>query len=652
MAWVLGIHIGHHAACAVVHDGRLVAAIQQERLTRIKHDGEEALSDRLPIEACLRAANVSIAELDLIVSSFQAVSPGSFGLHKPLIEQGFTCFDPFDDRHFVSSHHLAHAYSAVASARFKECAVLVCDLGGSTTVDGQDFFMPFGSWYKELTGVRHRTTVSTECLSVYHYHADSMHLYHREFCVPHNQPESFIQNIASLYDNVSRRIFGSEHAHGQLMGLSAYGAHPVRCATNCPTYHMIDIATDGCVSFRNDWQHRVPADITFEEQADLAHDCQAATEQTLLAYASRATRLTASRNIALAGGVFLNIPSNTRISNIHSIDAVSVPSAPHDAGIAIGAAFGGATKRFKQPPVQVCSDRMGLLYPESEVESILRAHEHLLSMAAYSADRVAAKLNSGQIVARWAGRGEFGPRALGGRSLFGSPLLRAVKEKMNTLKGRQPWRPLAPIVPLSECSTFFEGPSESPWMNYGHTIRERYRQKLKALHHPDHSTRVQTLTDSEDAQLYELLITFGNVTGFPMLVNTSFNLAGDPMVETPEQALRMFEAVPTVDSLMIGTWVVQRLPPWSSTKLRLGSIRLPSSAVLARMSTPRGNRHVCAVGKASVSLSKELYSILGTLREARPVGEVLDQIQSDQETSQCLYEMLLKQVVLFSSTSR
>ena len=221
MPLVLGIHHGHHASCALVRDGKLVAAIEQERVTRAKADGQEGLSNRLPVHACLQAAGASLADVDLIVSSFQAATAGGVGFHRPLVERGFDLFDPFDDRHLVVSHHLAHGLSALHASGFREAAVLISDLAGSTTCDGADFVKPFRTFAAELQSLAEPAKLRTECLSIYEADLSTFTLKHREYCVPHTTPDVFVHSAASLYDNVSRMVFGVENAHGRLMALAA-----------------------------------------------------------------------------------------------------------------------------------------------------------------------------------------------------------------------------------------------------------------------------------------------------------------------------------------------------------------------------------------------------------------------------------------------
>jgi carbamoyltransferase len=555
-----------------VRDGVLIAAIEQERITRHKSDGQESLSNRLPVPACLEAAGASLADVDVIVSSFQAASPGGIGLHRPLIERGFSLFDPWDGRHFVVSHHRAHALSALGASGFSEAAVLVCDLAGSTTRDGGDFMVPFAAFSGDLGSLDAHAPLRTECLSIYRGDETSLELCRREYCVPHNAPDVFVQNVASLYDNLSRMVFGKENAHGQLMALASMAAgreapSPVRAG------EIVDTAPDGSLRFRNDWQHRV---LRCEEVLDYAPVAQAVQQElarALLVYARRARALTSLPRLAAAGGVFLNIPANAAIAESGLFESYYVPSAPHDAGIAIGCAYagwrqiaGGSTPGARPRAI----DRLGPRYPPVRTEEALHRYAHVIEPPEpASPQRIAHLLQAGQIVARCAGRSEFGPRALGGRSLLGSPLLASTKDRLNAIKGRQSWRPVAPIILREWIGAFFAGPQESPYMSFAQSIREPYREALAALRHPDASTRAQTLERSDDPDLYEMLEELERLTGFPIVVNTSLNGPGQPIVETPEEALQFLLAHPDVDALWLEGRLVRRAsrPSWTRALL-------------------------------------------------------------------------------------
>ncbi len=610
MAVVLGIHNGHHASCAVVRDGVLAAGVEQERLTRRKGDGCSGLSNRLPLGHCLRAAGVTLRDVDLIVSSFQAIGPGGAGLSQPIVEPGFDLFDPFDPRHLVISHHYAHAQAALGSSGFRECAVLVCDLAGSTTRSGEDFAVPFGEFVADATSLGIRTGTKTECLSVYHADEARVELRHREFCVPHSAPEVFVYSPASLYDNVSRMVFGRENAHGELMALASVSADPAP-PPGPAVEDILDVGAGG-VRFMNGWQSRVARRKEVLEYAPLAAVAQGALQRALLGYARLARDIAPSDRLAAAGGVFLNIVANSAIASSGLFEHYFVPSSPHDAGIAVGCAYHGWRALARRSGVGVTTtggkarDRVGTAYEAAEVGRALHDRAHLVRCDyGVRPAEVAGLLRDGRIVARFSGRAEFGPRALGGRSLLATPLDARSKDRLNRVKGRQSWRPVAPVVLRDRVGEFFTGPADSPYMNFAHRIAERHRGSLAALHHPDGSARVQTLTEGDDPDLYEVIRQFGLLTGYPVLVNTSLNGPGDPIVETPEQALDFFLAGDEIDCILFGDVLVRRTadPAW------LGS-RLAPDVIVSTIRPGSVPRHILLRGGRSMEVSSETLRVM------------------------------------------
>lgn len=609
MAVTLGIHIGHNASCAVVQDGCLTAAIQQERLSRVKHDVEEALSNRLPVAACLAAAGRHINDVDYIVTSFQSVSPGGFGLHKPLVEPDFDLFDPADPRHIVLSHHQAHAFSAFCTAGVPNACVLVTDLAGSTTLNGEDYALPFEEWREQLSSMHDTAPVWTEALSI--YDADTIYglrLCYREFREAHNQPASFIQNTGSLYNNVSRAIFGVEHAEGQTMALSAYGdaADAQKNASN-----MVTVTEAGEVRFHNDWQHNVQWDKSDMESAQLAAQCQAATVDAVRGHVQRARQLSSSDSLVAAGGVFLNILTNSEVARSDVFRSFHVPSAPHDAGIAVGCAYYGDSLAKGRRLVTAAwpTDRLGLCYTEEEVLASLRERDDFLTWHPATVDGLVSLLVDGAVVARHAGRSEFGPRALGGRSLLATPLRAASRDILNHVKGRQAWRPVAPVVPL-ECATdFFNGQTPSPYMLFAHTLKSPAHE-LPALCHPDGTTRAQTISVAEDPGLHALLNAFGRVTGYPILVNTSLNGPGEPIVEHPAEALEFFLSHERVDALVIGSFLVTRRAPWEGFAGRQVRIRPRAGTLVSIATADTGAHGLISRGGETRKISGTVLSLL------------------------------------------
>lgn len=613
MAVVLGIHNGHHASCAVVRDGVLAAGVEQERVTRRKGDGCSGLSNRLPLEACLRAAGTSLPDVDLIVSSFQAIGPGGAGLSQPIVEPGFDLFDPLDPRHLVVSHHYAHALSALGSSGFRECAVLVCDLAGSTTRRGEDFAVPFGEFLADATTLGTQSGTRTECLSIYHADEARLELRHREYCVPHSAPEVFVYSPASLYDNVSRTVFGRENAHGELMALASLSAGPVP-PPGLAVEDILDVGSGG-VRFKNGWQARVTRRREELGYAPLAAVVQEALQRALLGYAGLARAVAPSDRLAAAGGVFLNIVANSAIESSGLFGHYFVPSSPHDAGIAVGCAYHGWRTVARRSGARIttatgkANDRLGTSYEPTEVGRALRPRAHLVRCeGGVRPAEVAGLLRDGQVVARFSGRAEFGPRALGGRSLLATPLDARSKDRLNSVKGRQSWRPVAPVVLRDRAGEFFTGPDDSPYMNLAHRVVERHRGSLAALHHPDGSARVQTLSEGDDPDLYEVIRQFGLLTGYPVLVNTSLNGPGDPIVETPEQALDFFLAGDEVDCLLLGDTLVRRAPDpaWSGS-------RLAADVIVSTIRPGSVPRHILLRGGRSMEVSPETLRVLECL---------------------------------------
>ncbi len=606
---VLGIHNGHHASCAIVRGGRLISAVAQERFTRVKGDGADGLTNRLPVSQCLRAAGVRLEDVDLIVSSFQSMGPGGVGLARPLAEPSFDLFDPHDPRHHVASHHLAHAHSALGTSSFSDAAIVVCDLSGSTTVDGLDFVEPFSKFEKSMTSLLAAVPTRTECLSIYDATADQFTLRHREYCIPHNTPEVFICSTASLYDNVSRLIFNRENAHGELMALASM-ANSARAEVDVNEIVHVDGSHD--VTYRNNWQSRVRHHDDALGYAPLARVVQEATEKALLAAVARARKLTTSRNLVAAGGSFLNINANSRVHGSGLFERAFVPSSPHDAGIAVGCAFlgwrMGATRGRISVAAQTSpsSDRLGILYSEDERLVAIQERSALVEVTRkMTPAELAELLRDGRIVGRWAGRAEFGPRALGGRSLLASPLLLSSKDRLNRIKGRQPWRPVAPVVPFHSLSTVFDGPALSPYMNLVHSIRPAHRSALAALAHPDHSARAQTLVEEDDPFLFATLMAFESLTGFPVLVNTSFNGPDEPIVERASEAISFLLENVDLDGLLLEDDYVER-----RSRPSLLGWRIASDVIASWVGPPNSRKVILLRRGRALEVQPDVYRMI------------------------------------------
>ncbi|MFD2249591.1 carbamoyltransferase [Pseudochelatococcus lubricantis] len=619
MSVILGIHVGHDSSCTVLKDGGIVSALQQERVSRRKHDGEEVLSNRLPITACLDTAGVNIDDVEFIISSFQSVADASFGLHKPLIEYDFNIFDPFDCRHYVISHHLAHAWHAYAGSGFPDSAVLVVDRAGSSTAAGEDYAQPFSEWYEQITTCRGEILLKTESLSIYDAVGDNVTLSTRRYNVPHIQPLTFICSAAGLYDNVSRRIFGSEHAHGQLMALASLASSDI--ARRVPRGPLVNLDETWPV-FRNDWQHILPPELSVEEQVNLAKQCQSAFGDVMARYTHIALELTGRRKLAVAGGAFLNIVVNRDVADRIGPENYFVPSAPSDAGISMGCAYYGCRVIAKKPTLRLSTDRLGPIWSEESIKQALHRFQFLLEVTPYDREVVVQELVQGKIIGRWYGRSEFGPRALGARSIFANPMFVSAKKTLNDIKGRQEWRPVAPIVIRERAHEFFVGPLPSQWMTFAHTICEGYIDSFGALAHADGSTRVQTLEEAEDPELHSILTEFADRTGIPALVNTSMNGPNQPIVESPAEAIEFFIRSCAIDGLILGNYIARRRDVNEVMTDVFGRARLAPAVIISLVSLAGEERLVVTSPYKALNLDGDMLSLFQWLRQWRTMPEI------------------------------
>jgi carbamoyltransferase len=601
MTTVLGIHCGHEASCAVVRDGVVVAAIQQERVTRTKYDGQECLSNRLPVPEVLAAAGASLADVDVIVSSFQAAGPAAVGLQRPLFTRDFDHFDPFDERHFVVSHHLAHAACAAGLSGFGAAAVLVSDSAGTSSRDGRDFYEPFAEFFARYTADDADTTLFTEMRSVYRFDAGRFELLARDYSAPHNQPDVHVQGEASLYDNVARYLFRKEHAHGQLMAL---GGIPFPGTPRLSTSDIIAPGTPPRV--RNGWQllraHPDPV-----ADADIAATVQDAFTELVVYQAKRAVELTGKRRICCAGGVFLNLTGNTAIAGLAGVDDVYVPSCPHDAGISIGAAVLGYFRHDPAPVVhgRLRADFLGRHAEEISVTVAARQGFREVVSTEKLLHHTAQSLVGGAVIARYGGRAEFGPRALGNRSILCHPVgCRDARSRLNTIKGRQWWRPVAPIIRVEDVATYFTGPSESPFMNFNFTVRPEFRQLLAEALHLDGTARVQTVTAADNPAMYRLLCQVADLGAVPVLINTSLNGPGEPILESAEDVLRFVRRT-AVDYLLSDAHLF--VPPDEPDLVDVGP---KPGAVLATFGSGQDRKYLISDVDTAEAVDQDLFLAL------------------------------------------
>ncbi|MGA2175387.1 MAG: carbamoyltransferase [Verrucomicrobiota bacterium] len=584
---VLGISAYYHdAAAALLREGRIVAAAQEERFTRIKNEPD---FPRQAIEFCLRYGGLDAGELDCVVfydkpvlkftrllESYLAVAPGGWRTFPEVVSNWLG--GKLDLRQTIreelpalraecpilfTAHHQAHAASAFYPSPFTEAAIL--------TVDA------VGEWATTTIG-RGR--------------GDAIELL-KELRFPH----SLGMLYSAFTDYCGFRINSGEY---KLMGLAPYGE---------PKYaevilrELLDLKADGsfwmnleCFNFlrgttmTNGRFHRLFGgpprrleEAIEQRHMDVARSIQAVTEEVMLRLARHAREVTGEKHLCLAGGVALNCVANGRLLRERLFDRIWIQPAASDAGGALGAALAAwHGERNESNPVPEKADAMrgallGPEYSDEEIEATLRGHGARFQRLSTSdlLDATVQLLQAGKVIGWFQGRMEFGPRALGNRSILGDARSPKMQSVMNLkVKFRESFRPFAPIVRRERAAEYFELTEESPYMLLvapiqpalrlpvppgvkGLDLLKQARSRLPAVTHVDYSARIQTVACQDNPLLYELLLRFENATQCGVLVNTSFNVRGEPIVCTPEDAYRCFVHT-EMDYLMMGSFLLDR----------------------------------------------------------------------------------------------
>jgi carbamoyltransferase len=537
---ILGINaVFHDPAAALVVDGRIIAAAEEERFSRRKHGKRPVPFSawEQPEQAaawCLAEAGIGVQQLDLVGYSYDpTLVDHSLGRLDPTWERLRTTYaeraplllrsalpglDP-DIVRFVP-HHVAHAASAALAAPFHDSAVLVADGRGerASALAGQ---------YREGK----LEELATQRL-------------------PHS--------LGLMYEELTEHLgFTRSSDEYKVMALASYGTP--RFADTLADY--VHSCPDG--GFRTepiDWCAFAPrrTEEEFDQRhADLAASVQRRLEDVLLELARWLHERTGQRDLTMAGGIALNCVANTRLYDEGPFDRIWIQPAAGDAGTALGAALQLAAESGEPTSTMRGAD-LGRGWTDAQLESWLAAANVRYTRADDVASTVAEALADNQVVAWFQGRAEFGPRALGHRSLLAHPGHRANLDRLNQVKGREQFRPIAPMVLAHRAAELFSrGPLPSPYMLFVHDVAPQWRDRIPAVTHVDGTARIQTVDPEAEPVLAAMLAQFERRTGLPTVINTSLNTAGRPMVDDPRDALECFGSAP-IDLLAIGPFVVRR----------------------------------------------------------------------------------------------
>lgn len=610
---ILGISAFYHdAAAALIRDGEVVAAAQEERFTRKKHDPSFPAR---AIQFCLEYGGCSIDTLDAVVFYDKP-----FLKFERLLETYYNC-SPHGIRSFIKSmpvwtkekiflkqtirdalgkiekydrkklkllfteHHLSHAASAFFASSYEQAAIL--------TIDG------VGEWATAsiCKGTGNNITILKQL----------------EF--PHS--------VGLLYSSFTYFLgFKVNSGEYKLMGLAPYGnkdTNRVAHFAGLIKQYLIDLKEDGSLELDQDyfnyavgltmikekkWEHlfgfpaRVPGDPLEQHHCDLALAIQQVTEEIIIKMAKEAKRVTGSDVLCMAGGVALNCVANGKLAGLKIFNDIFVSPVPGDAGGALGAALAAYHIYFGKPRInddkkhdKLNGAFLGPAYSQIETGKIIRKYSAVAEEYADENELVktVAKIIAGGNIVGWhQGRMEFGPRALGARSILADARNAGMQKTLNLkIKYREGFRPFAPVVLYEDVQQYFEQQAPSPYMSFVKPVNKSRqlpyppgfekkdmleklyfsRGDIPAVTHVDYSSRLQTVHKETNAKLWMLLRAFKDITGYPVLINTSFNVRGEPIVNTPEEAYKCFMRT-GMDYLVIGNFIFDKKnqPAWTEEK--------------------------------------------------------------------------------------
>lgn len=571
--YTLGINAAFHdpAAC-LVQDGQVIAAAEEERFNHVKHGKRPVPFStwELPFHAidyCLREAGIVLTDVDHVAYSFDPrlllgrwndqatiTLPLEPSAH-PKPEEWLGVWDPLflasivnAPRHLASgaphhlkarfrgarpdgpyrwhfvAHHLAHAASAFHASPFDRAAVLTLDGRGEKTTTG------------------------------YALGADNDLEWLAQVFMPHS--------LGLLYERVTEYL-GFLHS--------------------CDEYKVMALASFGKPRYRDDFRSLLHLgdngqytidELRLEERFgparsrggpldqrnyDIAHSLQVVLEETVLELAGWLHQQTRTENLCLAGGVALNCVMNARLRDRGPFKRIWVQPAAGDAGTALGAALWIDVRERGAKGRSWSMDHafLGPSFSDDEIEQFLRWSKFSYRRLNNIAEETADLLVQDKVIGWFQGRIEFGPRALGARSILASPIHAEMQARLNDIKDREAFRPVAPVVLEEEAANWFSGAQVSPFMLFVFDVKPDKADQIPAVRHMDGTARIQTINRTQNPVYYDLLRAFQKRTGVPVLVNTSFNTRGEPIVCTPRDAVESFWTSP-LDALVIGSFLVAK----------------------------------------------------------------------------------------------
>ena len=571
--YTLGINaVYHDSAACLVKNGYVLAAAEEERFTRIKH-GTRPIpfsTYELPFHAinyCLQAGGVSLGDIDQVAYSYDPylllgerrgnaviTLPLEPGAH-PVPEEWEAGWDPLflssivnAPRHLVGGaphhikerfhgvyaggpyrwhfveHHLAHAASAFLPSPFESAVIMTLDGRGERATTS--YSLGDGTSITRLGQV------------------------------------NFPHSLGLLYEQVTEYLgFLPSSDEYKVMALASFGK---------PRYlsdfrEIISIESDGHYTIapprleERFGPARMRGGELEQRHYDIAHSLQLALEEATLALAEWLHNVTDMDSLCLAGGVALNCVLNARLRDKGPFQRIWIQPAAGDAGTALGAALWVDARERSSSARSYVMDHafLGPAYDDDEIEQFLRWSKLPYRRVEHLADEVADMLAQDKIIGWFQNRMEFGPRALGARSILASPLHAEMQARLNDIKDREDFRPVAPVVLEEEAANWFDSAGVSPFMLFVYDVLPEKAERIPAVRHIDGTARIQTINRQQHPLYYDLIKAFQARTGVPVLVNTSFNTRGEPIVCTPRDAVECFWTSP-LDALVTGSFILEK----------------------------------------------------------------------------------------------
>lgn len=598
----------HGASVSLVIDGVYVASLEEERFTRQKYDGNfpknsinkilarhNLTTDDVDIVAYVTCCNPNFyntrMSYDKKLSSIINSTDEKFKLNPSIKKtskslQEFVCEKFKNAKLEIVDHHLAHASASFLTSDFEESSVLTLDSGGDTHVVAYTDIQQtnnivqknFSKLDKTLQLERYIGAQKSSNVGIFGFQQEKnlscLDLFYDNFTIGSFYRFASTLIMRDIQQKENGRIIPNpienEVSSGKVMGLSAYGDHNKISKYNLDHFYHIVQPHKECLP--KIIVNAVEPNMFFSgeisrkiiDEKDWALLSQKILEKTVLSYFQHLPTNFKKKKLCFGGGVAMNIILNTKLIESGIFEDVHIPTAPNDNGLSLGAALYVAKKNEKEIKLPKNLGCVGLDYSDAKVLTALQSNSNKISYKQLSDfelyETAASLLKENKIIAWHQGRSEYGPRALGNRSIFANPSFDNKQHLNEKVKFREWWRPYAGMVMLEHLHDWFILPrKDSHYMLFNSTVREEKRELLKSVTHVDNSCRVQSVSEEINERAYKLLEKFNEKTGVPVLLNTSFNtIPGEPIVETPEDAIKSF-LHSKIDALFINNYMVTKL---------------------------------------------------------------------------------------------